>query len=135
MKNKILFVILILILVFALQTIWVKMVVVFLNALCACSDNFHWFFCSVVFAPAVEETLYRYVPLKIGSDLKISRIPVVIGSSIVFGLAHDNPYPANILIQGMLGLSFSAVYITTGKLRYSILCHSLWNLSCFLNFQ
>jgi membrane protease YdiL (CAAX protease family) len=132
MKNKLTIVIVILLAVFALQTIWVQLVRIFWDILYSMSGNLQMFLLSVVLCPIAEEVLWRYTPLELAKKyFPQSIVPIVIASSILFGLAHDNPFPFNILVQGFLGVTFSFVYMTLG-LRYSIFCHALWNLSCFI---
>lgn len=134
MKNKSLWIVCILVLVYLLQLLWVNLVIIFMDAFYNLTDDIQHLFLSVLFAPVVEETMYRYAPLSIARKYFPKSITaVVILSSIIFGLGHTNPFPASILIQGMLGVSFSYVYLKYG-LRYSILSHALWNLGCLLNF-
>lgn len=131
MKNKKL--ILLVILGIALvQILWVKIVMMFLVLLENVSCEVQLLFLSVVFVPVVEETLYRHVPLSITKTyFPKSKLVVMLGSSIVFGLGHSGGFIPNILIQGCLGMSFAFIYLKYG-LRYSILSHSLWNLICFI---
>lgn len=134
MKTKIAVMAVILILVYALQLFWVKLVVIFLQILETMSCDVQNLFLSVVFVPVVEETLYRHLPLSIGKKyFQKSIVAIAIGSSIIFGLGHENGFMGNILIQGCIGLSFAWIYLNFG-LRYSILSHALWNLGCYLNF-
>lgn len=134
MKTKIAVMACILVLVYALQLFWVKLVIIFLQIMQTMSCDFQNLFLTVVFVPIVEETLYRHLPLSIGKKyFKKSVVAIAIGSSIIFGLGHDNGFVGNILIQGCIGLTFAWVYLNFG-LRYSILSHALWNLGCFLNF-
>ena len=134
MKTKIAVMACILVLVYALQLCWVKVVVVFLHILESMSCDVQDLFLCVVFVPVVEETLYRHLPLSIGKNYyNKSIVAIAIGSSIIFGMGHGNGYIANILIQGCIGLTFAWIYLNFG-LRYSILSHALWNLGCYLNF-
>lgn len=131
MKNKKL--ILLVILGIALvQILWVKIVMIFLVLLENVSCEIKFLFISAVFVPVVEETLYRHVPLSITKTyFPKSKLVVMLGSSIVFGLGHSGVFIPNILIQGCLGMSFAFVYMKYG-LKYSILSHALWNLICFI---
>lgn len=132
MKKTITWGVVILLAVFALQIIWVRLVMIFGEIFSEMTTEFQFFLLSVVLCPIAEEVLWRYAPLELAKKyFPQSIVPIVIGVSICFGLAHDNPFPFNILIQGFLGVTFSFVYLTLG-LRYSILCHALWNLSCFI---
>lgn len=134
MKNKALWILCVLVLVYVLQLFWVNLVIIFMDAFYNLTDDVQHLFLSVLFAPIFEETMYRYAPLSIAKKYFPKSITtIVIVSSITFGLAHSNPFPVNILVQGMLGVSFSIIYLKYG-LRYSILSHAIWNLGCFLNF-
>lgn len=120
-------------LVFAVQFTWVNVSVAFLGVLNTLSENTQLLAHSVIFCPVFEELLNRYLPLEIARRyFPKAVVPIAVGSSIIFGLCHDNPFPANLFIQGFLGLTFSWVYWKFG-LKYSILSHALWNLACFLN--
>jgi len=134
MKTKIAVMACILVLVYALQLFWVKLVIIFLQIMQTMSCDVQDLFLCVVFVPVVEETLYRHLPLSIGKNYyNKSIVAIAIGSSIIFGMGHGNGYIANILIQGCIGLTFAWIYLNFG-LRYSILSHALWNLGCYLNF-
>jgi membrane protease YdiL (CAAX protease family) len=89
-------------------------------------------FFACIFAPLWEELAFRFVPLKIArfvqpqGNLKDSEIvlPVMIGTSIIFGLAHGSV--VNILMQGVSGMSLAWVMIKSGY-KYSVLTHAMWN--------
>lgn len=133
MKNKIVWILCVLILVYILQLVWVNLVIAFIDVFYNLSSDVQHLFLSVFFAPVMEEAMYRYAPLSIAKKyFPKSIIPVVVLSSIVFGLAHENPFPVNLLAQGALGLSFSYVYLKFGY-KYAVLSHAMWNLGCFLN--
>jgi membrane protease YdiL (CAAX protease family) len=133
MKVKTLVMIVILGLVYILQLCWVKLVVVFLHILESMSCDVQNLFLTVMLVPVVEETLYRHFPLSITKNyFPKSKFAVIFGSSIVFGMGHDNDFVGNILLQGCLGLSFALIYWKYG-FKYSVLSHALWNLGCFLN--
>jgi len=133
MKNKTLWIVFVVFIVYILQLFWVNIVIAFLGILNEMSDDIQNLFLTVMFVPVVEETLYRHLPLSITKNyFPKSKLAVMIGSSIVFGLGHSGGFIPNILIQGCLGMSFAFIYLKYG-LRYSILSHSLWNLICFLN--
>lgn len=85
------------------------------------------FFLAVVLAPLWEEAVFRYFPLSIakGVDKKYTW-PIVVLSSIIFGLAHGSVI--NILIQGVSGFLLAGVYIKNGfSYRSSVCYHALWN--------
>lgn len=134
MKTKTLWIVIVVFLVYILQLFWVKFAIVFMQMLQSMSCDIQNLFLSVMFVPIVEESLYRHLPLSITKNyFPKSKYAVIIGSSIIFGLGHDNGFIGNILIQGCIGLSFGLIYWKYG-LKYSILSHALWNLGCFLNF-
>lgn len=83
-----------------------------------------------IMAPLAEELIFRKGVLDIFKDSK-HIIPVVILSSVVFGMLHNNAY--NLWIQGVFGLIFSWVYIKNGYCYWSsVILHSMWNLTCLL---
>jgi len=91
------------------------------------------FFMAVVFAPIWEEAVFRYFPLSIAKGLPSKYTwPIVVVSSIVFGLLHGSII--NILIQGVGGFLLAGVYIQNGWSYKSSVCyHFLWNgMVCFL---
>lgn len=77
-----------------------------------------------VIAPLWEEIAFRYVPMKLAGEKYM--LPVMVGSSIYFGLQHGGI--ENIFIQGVAGMVLCCVYI---KSNYSIwvnmTLHALWN--------
>lgn len=88
-------------------------------------DGFFTYF----FSPIWEELLYRYFPLFIANKLgKDYVIPFVIASSILFGWGHEGGSHEGVLLQGVLGVSFSLAYIKSGyKLYVPILIHIIYN--------
>lgn len=134
MKTKTLWIVLVVLLVYILQLFWVKFAIIFMQMLQSMSCELQNLFLTVMFVPVVEESLYRHLPLSIAKNyFPKSKWSAIIGSSIIFGLGHENGFIGNILIQGCIGLSFGLIYWKYG-LKYSILSHALWNLGCFLNF-
>lgn len=133
MKNKVFWIVCVLVLVYILQLVWVNIVIAFMEVFQGLTVDVQHLFLSVFFAPVVEEAMYRYAPLSIAKRyFPKSIVPVVVLSSMVFGLAHDNPFPVNLLAQGFLGVTFSFVYLKMGY-KYAVLSHSIWNIGCFLN--
>lgn len=134
MKTKTLWIVIVVFLVYILQLFWAKFAIVFMSYLNVMACELQNLFLTVMFVPVVEESLYRHLPLSITKNyFPKSKYAVIIGSSIIFGLGHDNGFIGDILIQGCIGLSFGLIYWKYG-LKYSILSHALWNLGCFLNF-
>ena len=89
-------------------------------------DAFQLFFWSCLIAPFWEELVFRYLPRKIGDVAPKLMIPMIIVSSILFGLVH-NGVPS-ILIQGAIGFSFFWLYMKNGSIYWTMLAHALWNL-------
>ncbi|MBU4348351.1 CPBP family intramembrane metalloprotease [Patescibacteria group bacterium] len=96
------------------------------------------FFFTCIFAPLWEEAVFRFGPFGVARALEftatqktsgylprtICLFPVLIGSSIVFGLLHGSVI--NIMIQGVFGMFFAWVMIKSGYWS-AVLTHSLWN--------
>lgn len=121
----------ILFLVYAVQHVWVNMFILFREFMNGYSIHISNLFFMVIVAPIWEETLFRHIPITIGKKYfpKVL-VEIIIGSSIIFGWIHGDV--TNIVVQGFLGLTMCVVYLRLG-LRYAILSHAIWNLSCFVN--
>lgn len=121
----------ILFLVYAVQHVWVNMFILFREFMSGYSIHISNLFFMVIVAPIWEETLFRHIPITIGKKYfpKVL-VEIIIGSSIIFGWIHGDV--TNIVVQGFLGLTMCVVYLRLG-LRYAILSHAIWNLSCFVN--
>lgn len=121
----------ILFLVYAVQHAWVNMFILFREFMNGYSIHISNLFFMVIVAPIWEETLFRHIPITIGKKYfpKVL-VEIIIGSSIIFGWIHGDV--TNIVVQGFLGLTMCVVYLRLG-LRYAILSHAIWNLSCFVN--
>lgn len=88
------------------------------------------FFYACIMAPLGEEILFRYFPIQAVKATKKEElyIPVIMMTSVVFGLMHGGPQ--NILIQGVTGFILSVLYIKNNYSLLSImLLHALWNLT------
>lgn len=87
-----------------------------------------------ILAPLWEEGVYRYAPIQIARKLKKSSgqdftIPIIIISSALFGWGHGNG-PVSLIIQGVMGVLLSYVYIKNNYSYWSsVLVHFLWNIS------
>lgn len=92
------------------------------------------FFMSCLFAPLWEELAFRYVPITIARNAGHKYIlPIVVGSSIFFGVLHGGVI--NILIQGVGGILMSYVYIKNGYCYWSSTAyHFLWNAMLVIGF-
>ena len=77
----------------------------------------------VVLAPIFEEIFYRRVV--IDRLRRYGDIPAIIISGLMFGLIHGNF--SQFFYAAFLGMVFGAVYVYTGKLRYTIFLHMLIN--------
>jgi len=88
-----------------------------------------------VIAPLWEELVFRHVPIRIAKSVPGGYgnllLPIVLGSSVIFGLVHGGP--PNILFQGVGGFLMAIVYIRNGYDYWSaVILHSTWNLFVFL---
>lgn len=127
------YVLLILVIVYAVQHAWVNLFILFKGFLLNFSRDAHNLFFMVIVAPIWEETLFRHIPFAIGRKYFSKCIPeIIIGSSIIFGWVHGDV--SNIVVQGFLGLTMWFVYLKLG-LRYAMISHAFWNLICFLNIR
>lgn len=77
----------------------------------------------VVMAPIFEELLYRKV--LIDRIRQYGDKTAILVSAVLFGLSHGNFF--QFFYAFALGAVFAYVYIQTGKIRYTILFHSLIN--------
>lgn len=114
--------------IFGLNLIWIVFIVTFIDKVVYVNPIMVTFFMSCIFAPLWEELLFRYVPIQIvnaSNNASKLMLPVVIGSSILFGLAHGGPL--NILTQGVGGLFLSYLYIKYESYWLNVLSHALWN--------
>lgn len=84
---------------------------------------------SCIIAPIWETLVFIWAPLALVKDKKHLWLPVVIISSFIFGMGHKfSPHP--ILVQGVFGVIFSAVYIKNGFSYWSaVILHGLWNFT------
>jgi len=90
------------------------------------------FFLSCLWAPVWEEAVFRWAPLEIGKKLgKEFIMPVIIISSAIFGWAHGMG-PVSLLVQGMMGMVKSWVYLKNNSYVSVVILHALWNIYCFL---
>jgi membrane protease YdiL (CAAX protease family) len=82
----------------------------------------------LVFAPVIEELVFRYAILKMTLDhlhLRKNVYLVAIVVSFIFGLVHwhQNMF----LVQGFLGFLLSFLYIKTRSYWLCVLFHAGWN--------
>lgn len=83
-------------------------------------------FGAIVLAPFIEELIFRGILLK-GLLQKMTTKYAILTSTIIFSLIHINPY--QLIGAFLLGILFAFVYYRTKSLGYSIVLHSIANLS------
>lgn len=96
-------------------------------------ERIWWIFVSLT-AGICEETLYRgflihyffAVPFHVGLLLAL------ITSSVIFGAAHLYQGLAGVISTAVLGLIFSAIFLTTGTLLVPMILHALIDLRVLL---
>ena len=79
---------------------------------------------TVVLAPVFEELIFR--KLLIDRLSRFGGTLAVVFSALMFGAFHGNFYQC--FYAAGIGLVLGYVYLVTGKLRYTILLHALFNL-------
>ena len=87
------------------------------------------FIAIVIAAPVIEELIFRGIILN-GLLRKYSPIKSIIISSILFGIAHLNPW--QFISAFLIGIFSGWVYYRTRKLSLSILIHLVNNLFAFI---
>ena len=112
-------------------TLWVKGVLLVLTL------EKNLFIAVFVFAPVIEELLFRYLPLRFGQKWKCETEMMWV-SSIVFALVHRGNYEylggyLCFLVQGVLAL---VLWRIIRKFNYfsAVLFHSCYNLVIFFIF-
>jgi hypothetical protein len=85
---------------------------------------------AMVLAPLFEETLFRGVLLPV-LGRRFGALPGVLGSALVFGLAHLSLGELMPLV--VLGLGLGWLRLGTGRLGPCVLMHGLWNGFTFAN--
>lgn len=78
---------------------------------------------TVIAAPILEEWIFRRVLIR--RLLRYGELPAVLVSGVAFGLIHGNV--SQFCYATLLGIFFGAVYVKTGRLRYTIFLHLLLN--------
>lgn len=75
-------------------------------------------FSSLVFAPVVEEIVFRLVPISLVRGAHPDKVKAVIllFSGVLFGLVHGSPY--RIAAQGVLGVLLGYLYLKNGPNQY-----------------
>jgi len=87
------------------------------------------FFFACIWAPLWEEALFRYFPITYAKQMGEKFIlPIVIASSCIFGWQHGH-IQQGVLVQGVMGLILSYVYIENGfSYVSSVLTHMFYNI-------
>ena len=83
----------------------------------------------VIAAPVVEEILFRGYILDAIRELH-GDVIAVLGSSVLFGLLHIEPYVVGMATLG--GIVYGIVRIRSGSLWPCIVSHMVWNFLAFL---
>lgn len=84
----------------------------------------------VILAPILEELIFRGLILRGMLNAKISPWVAIIISSLLFGIAHLNPW--QFLGAGMIGLALGFIYWRTQSLWLVIFLHALNNFIAFV---
>jgi len=87
------------------------------------------FFTAVIFAPVLEELIFRGIVLE-GFLKNYSPVKAIVWTNVLFGLAHLNPW--QFVGAFLVGLLISWVYYKTRNLVLPILMHLVNNLTSFL---
>lgn len=92
-------------------------------------------FWSLIFAPLVEEIIFRKAILDIARKLDPEfLIPIIIISSAIFGWLHGTI--KNVAIQGVFGAIMAWVYIKNGYHYWSsVILHSMYNGTLILLYN
>ena len=87
-----------------------------------------------VFAPLIEEAVFRYSVLEITFRSKngwryVWQVAIIV--SFIFGYIHFQNGINRILVQGVLGFFMSYVYIRYRSYWYCVILHAKWNIFCY----
>ncbi len=85
---------------------------------------------TVVVAPIVEELIFRglFTTYFMKNETALSKIVIVVTSSLVFGLAHEVTPSLSLLYYSIVGAVLGITYIHAKNIKYSILLHFINNL-------
>ncbi len=93
------------------------------------------FFLSCIMAPLWEEIIFRKLPIDLAKSTgkKEIMLPVILASSVIFGIGHQGV--PSILLQGVGGFIISCLYIKNGYSYWSsVTLHFMWNTSLLFGF-
>jgi len=85
---------------------------------------------TVIVGPILEELIYRGYFMNTFFPKSEFYLDVIL-SSFIFGLSHlvlSHRDPISLIIYSILGLLFAVAYRVTGSLRFTIVCHSFYNV-------
>lgn len=129
---------------FVLNLIWIQVVMLFGQWLYGADINYGIstifqfdfernlrleIFSACIFAPIVEEAIFRFAPMRISDALgRDFFLPIAIISQVIFGAMHGNGWMFNILIQGVGGCLMLWAYCRNGRCLWSSMAlHCMWN--------
>ncbi len=94
-------------------------------------------FMALIFAPFIEEALFRMLPLTLVGGLKRDQIRAVLIAvcGIIFGWAHGSPL--NVFIQGFVGLMLGWLYLKNNSSQWAsyiscVIVHSAYNFTVIM---
>ena len=96
-------------------------------------ERIWWIFVSLT-AGICEEILYRGFLIHYfrAAPFHVGVLVAVIASSVIFGAAHLYQGVAGVISTAILGLLFSAIFLTTGTLAVPMILHALIDLRILL---
>jgi membrane protease YdiL (CAAX protease family) len=96
-------------------------------------ERIWWIFVSLT-AGICEEILYRGFLIHYfrAAPFHVGVLVAVIASSVIFGAAHLYQGVAGVISTAILGLLFSAIFLTTGTLAVPMILHALIDLRVLL---
>ena len=93
-------------------------------------------FMTLVFAPVVEEAMFRFLPLTVfGQDPEKRLAAIIVICGVFFGLAHG--HPLKVFIQGFFGMMLGFLYVRnknsmlTGYLS-CVVVHFMYNYTVIM---
>jgi len=94
-------------------------------------------FMLLVFAPVIEEAVFRMLPLTIvqGTRPELVRAVLIVVCGIVFGIAHGSPM--NVFIQGVGGVLLGLLYLKNDNSQWSsyascVVVHAAYNFTVLM---
>jgi membrane protease YdiL (CAAX protease family) len=95
----------------------------------------------VLFAPFVEEAIFRLLPIAVISALAVANrrdaicAVVIVICGIIFGLGHG--HPMNVLLQGVGGIGLGLLFLANRPSNVAayfscVLAHSMLNFSIMM---